>query len=199
MKFDLKESIPLLTTKYVPWKSVVKELLWFLKGETDSNKLDELKIWQGNTTREFLDKRGLLHLKVGDIGPMYGFQWRHYGAEYKGCDADYSGKGIDQLKNVIKLLKTDPCSRRIFMTTVNVVDLESGCLHPCHGLVVQFYVSKKGLCCHMYQRSVDSFLGLTWNILCYAILTHIIAKKVDLEPFELTISTGDTHLYLNHI
>ena len=202
LKFCIEDTIPLLTTKYVPWKSVIKELLWFLRGDTDSNKLEGVKIWQGNTTRDFLDKQGLVHYKEGDIGPMYGFQWRHYGARYEGCDANYQGLGIDQLDNVIHLLKTDPYSRRIFMTTVNVSDLENGCLHPCHGLVVQFYVSNGSpnkLSCHMYQRSVDSFLGLTWNILSYAILTYIIAKKVDMIPHELIISTGDTHLYLDHI
>ena len=200
LKFNIEEDVPLLTTKYVPWKSVIKELLWFLQGNTDANKLEGTKIWQGNTSRDFLDKRGLVHYKEGDIGPMYGFQWRHFGADYRGCDANYEKLGIDQLENVINLLKTDPFSRRILMTTVNVNDLEKGCLHPCHGIVVQFYVTQTNkLSCHMYQRSVDTFLGLTWNIMSYAVLTYIIAKKVDMIPHELIISTGDTHLYVDHI
>lgn len=206
IKFDISDTVPLLTTKYVPWKMVVKELLWFLQGKTDSSilKADGVNIWNGNTTREFLDKRGLSDYEEGDIGPMYGFQWRHFGAEYKGCKADYGSMGIDQLSNVVDLLINDPFSRRILMTTVNVSDLEKGCLHPCHGIVVQFYVDEdedkqKHLSCHMYQRSVDTFLGLTWNIFSYAVLTYIVAKKVGMLPKELTISTGDTHLYLDHI
>jgi thymidylate synthase len=184
---------------------VVHELLWFLQGRTDAKVLQEknVNIWNGNTTREFLEKRGLPY-EEGDIGPMYGFQWRHFGAPYTGCNSDYSGRGIDQLTNVIDLLRSDPYSRRILMTTVNVSDLEKGCLHPCHGIVVQFYVSddstgNKRLSCHMYQRSVDTFLGLTWNIFSYAVLTHIIAAKVDMQPHELIISTGDTHLYVDHV
>lgn len=203
MRFDISNSkVPLLTTKQMPWKSVIKELVWFLRGSTnvDELKAQGVNIWNANSTREFLDNAGLHHLRQGDIGPMYGFQWRHYGAEYKGCDHDYTGQGIDQLANVIDTLKKDPYSRRILMTTVNMLDIEQGCLYPCHGNIVQFYVSpSKTLSCHMYQRSVDSFLGLTWNIFSYAVLTHIIAVKTNLMPSELVISTGDTHLYTNHI
>jgi dihydrofolate reductase/thymidylate synthase len=205
LRFDISKTVPLLTTKQVPWKSAIKELLWFLKGDTDANilKKQNVNIWNGNSSRDFLDKRGLTHYKEGDIGPMYGWQWRHFGCEYQGCDNSYAEKGIDQLKNVIELLKKDPFSRRIIMTTYNVADLEKGCLHPCHGLVVQFYVSvrdsKPYLSCHMYQRSVDSFLGLTWNIFSYAVLTYFIAKIVKMFPNELIISTGDTHLYMDHI
>ena len=162
-------------------------------------KSQGVNIWNANSTREFLDANGLHHLREGDIGPMYGFQWRHYGAEYKGCDHDYMNQGIDQLSNVIKTLKEDPYSRRILMTTVNMSDIDNGCLYPCHGNIVQFYVSNKTISCHMYQRSVDTFLGLTWNILSYAVLTYIIGMKTNLLPGELVISTGDTHLYLNHI
>ena len=203
LRFDLSNSqVPLLTTKQMPWKSVIKELLWFLRGSTnvDELKAQGVNIWNANSTREFLDSVGLHHLRQGDIGPMYGFQWRHYGAEYKGCDHDYTGQGIDQLSNVIKSLKEDPYSRRILMTTVNMSDIDNGCLYPCHGNIIQFYVSSnKTLSCHMYQRSVDSFLGLTWNIFSYAVLTFIIAMKTNLMPSELVISTGDTHLYMNHI
>lgn len=206
IRFDISESVPLLTTKFVPWKMVIKELIWFLQGKTDANVLRSqgVNIWNGNTTREFLDKRGLSSYEEGDIGPMYGFQWRHFGAEYLGSGADYTGKGIDQLQTVMDLLKNDPYSRRILMTTVNVNDLEKGCLHPCHGIVVQFYVNddssgNKHLSCHMYQRSVDTFLGLTWNIFSYAVMTYILAKKLGMKPKELVISTGDTHLYKDHV
>lgn len=205
LRFNISNSVPLLTTKHIPYKSVIKELLWFLKGDTNAFRLKEqgVNIWNANSTREFLDARSLSNYAEGDIGPMYGFQWRHFGATYEGCDADYRNKGIDQLKNVIDLLKNDPFSRRILMTTVNVEDLEKGCLHPCHGIVVQFYVSMhlgvKHLSCHMYQRSVDTFLGLTWNIFSYAVLTYILAKMTDMKPYELIISTGDTHLYKDHL
>lgn len=207
IRFDLSsDALPLLTTKFVPFKMVVKELLWFLKGQTDNNILraQGVYIWDGNTSRDFLDKRGLGAYREGDIGPMYGFNWRHFGATYHGCDGDYTGQGIDQLEQVIHLLKTDPFSRRIAMTTYNVTDLEKGVLHPCHGVFVQFYVDGDGdgikrLSCHMTQRSVDCGCGLPFNIASYAILTHLIALKVDMLPKELVISTGDTHIYINHV
>jgi len=205
IRFNISNSIPLLTTKFVPFKMVVKELLWFLKGQTDNKILQDqgVHIWDGNTTRDFLDKRGLKDYKEGDIGPMYGYILRHCGAEYKGCDKDYTGQGIDQLEEVIKLLKTDPFSRRIAMTTYNVSDLEKGVLHPCHGIYIQFYVEEKNkqkyLSCSMTQRSVDTGCGLPFNIASYAVLTYIIAMKVDMIPNELIISTGDTHIYNNHI
>lgn len=206
MRFDISKTIPLLTTKFIPWKMVIKELLWFLKGSTNSNKLKEqgVNIWNGNSTREFLDNRGLKDYIDGDIGPMYGWQWRHFGSDYTGCNTSYTNDGIDQLAIVMDLLINDPFSRRIIMTTYNVNDLEKGCLHPCHGLVVQFYVEEdinkqKYLSCHMYQRSVDVFLGLTWNIFSYAVLTYILAKKTNMLPKDLIISTGDTHLYNTHL
>jgi dihydrofolate reductase/thymidylate synthase len=205
IRFDISKSIPLLTTKFVPFKMIVKELLWFLKGQTDNKILQDqgVHIWDGNTTREFLDNRGLSNYKVGDIGAMYGFQLRHFGAKYDGFDKDYTGQGIDQLEQVIHLLRTDPYSRRIAMTTYNVADLDKGVLHPCHGIYTQFYVEKDGpilrLSCHMTQRSVDCGCGLPFNIASYAILTHIIAQRVGMVANELIISTGDTHIYNNHL
>jgi dihydrofolate reductase/thymidylate synthase len=204
LRFNISEHLPLLTTKFVSYKSIVKELLWFLRGETDSKTLekDGVKIWKGNSSKEFIDKCGLDY-REGDIGPMYGFQWRHFGTEYKGCDADYSNQGVNQLDEVIKLLKEDPYSRRIMMTTYNVNDRHKGVLYPCHGIIVQFFVDdiegKKHLSCHMYQRSMDSLLGAPYNIASYATLTYMIAMKVDMAPHELVISTGDTHIYKNHI
>jgi len=210
IRFDLSQSFPLLTTKFVPFKMIVKELLWFLKGETDNQILQKqgVHIWDGNSTREFLDKLGLTDYCEGDIGSMYGWQWRHFGAQYRGCHADYTGQGIDQLESVMHSLRTDPFSRRIAMTTYNVADLEKGVLHPCHGIFVQFYVEGASppqtplppkLSCHMTQRSVDCGCGLPFNIASYAILTYIIALKVNMVPGELIISTGDTHIYHNHL
>ncbi len=204
MRFDISESVPILTTKRVGFKLTVEELLWFLRGQTNSKILEEkgIKIWSGNTSREFLDKRGLNNYPVGDIGFMYGAQWRHWGTKYIDCNTDYTGQGIDQLENVINLLKTDPFSRRIMMTDYNPSDSDKGCLVCCHGIVVQFYVEEineiKYLSTHMFQRSGDFFLGIPINILSYSILTYIIALKVDMKPKELIMSFGDAHIYSNH-
>lgn len=203
VRFDIEHEFPLITTKFVGYKSILKELLWFLRGDTDATKLAQegVHIWDKNTSREFLDNMGLTHYKEGDVGPMYGWVWRHVGADYKGCDADYMGKGIDQLENVIKTLKTDPFSRRILMSTYNVSDAEKGCLYPCHGNIVQFNCDerdgKKYLSCHMYQRSCDIFLGFPYNIASYTALIYIIAAKTDMIPKDLIISLGDTHIYNN--
>jgi len=204
LRFDLEDGVPLLTTKYVAWKACIEELLWFLRGDTNAKHLSEkdVKIWDGNTTRDFLDARGLTMLPEGDIGAGYGFQWRHFGAEYATCKDDYSGKGFDQVREVIRLLKEDPYSRRIFMSAWNPAALSKMALPPCH-VSAQFYVEfqngKKYLRCHMYQRSVDCFLGLPFNIFSYSVLTYILAKMCDMVPKELIISTGDTHIYTDHI
>lgn len=205
LRFDISSSIPLLTTKFVPWKLTVKELLWFLQGKTDSKLLESqgVNIWKGNTTREFLDNRGLVDYREGDIGSMYGWIWRHVGAKYEGCDKSYDNQGHDQLAELIHTLKTDPFSRRHLLTTYCPLYNETGCLLPCHGIIVQFYVeqvdNKRHLSCHMYQRSSDTFLGLAINIASYSVLTYIIAKMCDMHPKELIITTGDCHLYKNHL
>jgi dihydrofolate reductase/thymidylate synthase len=200
LRFDISNSLPLITTKFVGYKSIIKELLFFINGKTDTKLLekDGVNIWKGNTTREFLDSRGL-NYQEGDIGPMYGFNWRYWNAEYKGCDQDYTGKGYDQLVNLIKSIKTDPYSRRHLLTTYNPETVESSVLCECHGIAIQFYVENSSLSCHMYQRSVDTFLGFPYNITSYSILTYIIAKLCNLVPKDLIISTGDTHIYNNHI
>lgn len=199
LRFDVSEHLPLLTTKAVPWRLVADELLWFLRGETDANRLKS-RIWDANTSREFLDARGLANYEVGDIGSMYGFVWRHCGAVYRGCGQSYEGEGIDQLEDVVRLLRDDPSSRRIVMTTHDVRALDGGVLHPCHGLVTQFYAdNRRRLSCHMYQRSMDTFLGGPWNIASYTMLLHIIAARAGMVPHELVISTGDTHVYKDHI
>lgn len=207
LRFDLDGRIPLLTTKYVPWKSVIKELLWFLRGQTDAGllKAQGVGIWDGNTTREFLDARGLTHLPAGDIGCGYGFQWRHFGAAYGTCKDTYgAAAGYDQVAAVLHQLRTDPYSRRIYMTAWNAAAIDSMALPPCH-VSAQFYVAvdpvdgTKLLSCHMYQRSVDVFLGLPFNIFSYAALTYLFAAMCDMKPHELIISTGDTHIYSDHL
>ena len=207
LHFDLSGSVPLLTTKQVPWKAVVKELLWFLRGDTDASKLaaEGVRIWDGNSSREFLDGRGLGHLPEGDIGAGYGFQWRHFGGTYQTCKETYDNTiGYDQVAAVLDQLRTDPFSRRIFMSAWNPSALGEMALPPCH-VSAQFYVEEdKGsgrrfLSCHMYQRSVDTFLGLPFNIMSYATLTHIFATLTGMYPKELIISTGDTHIYSDHV
>ena len=205
MRFDISEHVPLLTTKQMPWKHCVKELLWFLRGETDVSILQEqgVKIWNGNSSREFLDARSLHELEEGDIGPGYGFQWRHFGAPYRGAKASYTGQGIDQIQQVLDMLRNDPFSRRIFFTAWNAADIDCMALPPCH-LSTQFYVEQdadgvRHLSCHMYQRSVDMFLGEPWNIFSYTCLTYLFAKLTGMQPKELIISTGDTHIYQNHL
>ncbi len=206
LRFDISGSIPLLTTKYVPWKAVVKELLWFLRGDTDASKLaaDGVRIWDGNTSRAFLDGRGLAHLPEGDIGAGYGFQWRHFGGAYQTCKETYDNTiGYDQVAAVLDQLRTDPFSRRIFMSAWNPAALKDMALPPCH-VSAQFYVDedergRRFLSCHMYQRSVDTFLGLPFNIMSYATLTHILSTLTDMHPKELIISTGDTHIYNDHV
>ena len=202
MKFNLRESFPLLTTKKVYWKGVVEELLWFISGSTDSNKLKEkgVKIWEGNSSREFLDRRGLTHYDQGDIGAGYGFQWRHFGAKYTNMYDSYEGQGIDQLKDVIYKIKNTPDDRRIIMSAWNPADIDKMALPPCH-IFVQFWVdtNKKELHSQMYQRSCDVGLGVPFNIASYALLTCIIAKLCDLTPGDFHYCMGDTHIYKNHI
>lgn len=204
LRFDISDSIPLLTTKFVPWKACVKEMLWFLKGQTDATILKEqgVHIWDGNTSRDFLDSRGLNDLPEGDVGATYGFQWRHFGADYKTCRDDYDNVGFDQISYIINELKTNPYSRRIFMSAWNPAAIERMALPPCH-VTAQFYVDEDGgakhLSCHMMMRSTDVCLGLPFNIFSYASLTYLIAKLVNMVPKELIITMGDTHVYLDHV
>ncbi|PKY14102.1 thymidylate synthase [Rhizophagus irregularis] len=200
--FSLRDNIlPLLTTKRVFTRAIIEELLWFIKGNTNSKHLTEkgIHIWDGNGSREYLDKIGLSHRKEGDLGPVYGFQWRHFGAEYIDCDTDYTGKGVDQLQEVIDIIKNTPNDRRIILSAWNPADLKKMALPPCH-MFCQFYVSNtKRLSCLLYQRSCDVGLGVPFNIASYAILTHMIAHVTGCSPGEFIHTMGDTHIYNDHI
>lgn len=201
MRFDLRNDIfPLLTTKRVFWRAVLEELLWFIKGSTNAKELQDknIHIWDGNSTREFLDKMGFHDREEGDLGPVYGFQWRHYGAEYKTCHDDYTGQGIDQLNEVINRIRNNPNDRRIIMSAWNVVDIPKMALPPCH-CFVQFYVADGELSCQLYQRSADMGLGVPFNIASYALLTYMIAHVTGLKPGDFVHTLGDAHVYLNHI
>lgn len=200
MRFNLRNSFPLLTTKRVFWRAVVEELLWFIKGSTNAKLLQEkgIHIWDGNSSREFLDKCGFTEREEGDLGPIYGFQWRHFGAKYRDCNYDYTDEGVDQLKQIIQTLKTNPNDRRMIMSAWNPVDTAQMALPPCHCLV-QFYVSNNELSCQLYQRSADMGLGVPFNIASYALLTYIIAHITDFKPGDFIHTTGDTHIYINHI
>jgi len=201
MRFSLRDDqFPLLTTKRVLWRAVAEELLWFISGNTNAAYLKEkgIKIWDGNGSREYLDKIGLTHREEGDLGPVYGYQWRHFGAKYVDMHTDYTGKGIDQLQIVIDTIKKDPNSRRIIMSAWNPSDLNEMALPPCH-MFCQFYVANGELSCQMYQRSADMGLGVPFNIASYALLTRLIATVCGLKPGEFIHSIGDAHIYNNHV
>jgi thymidylate synthase len=204
MRFSLENnSIPLITTKKVAWKTCLRELLWFIKGSTNNKLLKEqnVHIWDANGSREFLDSRGLQNNNEDDLGPIYGFQWRHFNADYVSCDTDYSNKGIDQLKEVINTLK-DPLlrnSRRMIISAWNPCQLNSMALPPCH-IMMQFNVTNNNkLSCSMYQRSNDEACGTCFNIASYSFLTHLLAIHCDLEPYEFIYYKGNCHIYEEHI
>ena len=204
MHFDLSENtIPVLTTKKVAFKTCLKELLWFINGHTDNKLLKEqnVKIWNANASREFLDSRGLHNNKEDDLGPVYGHQWRHFNAPYLGCNEDYSNKGVDQLNSIISSLN-DPnnkYSRRLIMSAWNPCQLSDMVLPPCH-VLYQFKVDtkKKTLSCILYQRSADIALGVPFNIASASLLTHVIAFLSNLKVGILTHFIGDGHIYEEH-
>ncbi|OAF69754.1 hypothetical protein A3Q56_02493 [Intoshia linei] len=200
-RYDLSNGvIPVLTTKRVFWRGVVEELLWIIAGCTNSNVLTNrnVKIWDQNGSREFLDNLGFKDRKTGDLGPVYGFQWRHFGAKYKTCDDNYDKQGVDQLANVIHLIKNDPDSRRIVLSSWNAMDLPDMALPPCHCLC-QFYVCNNKLSCQLYQRSADMGLGVPFNIASYSLLTFMLAHITNTEPGEFIHTIGDAHVYVNHV
>ena len=201
MRFSLREGFPLLTTKRVFWKAVCEELLWFIRGDTDARHLSEkgVRIWDANSSRAFLDSMGFLDREEGDLGPIYGFQWRHWGAEYGTAKDDYQGKGVDQLRQVIELIKTEPSSRRIILSAWNPTAIPKMALPPCH-VMAQFYVSgSKELSCQLYQRSADLGLGVPFNIASYSLLTHMIAQVCGLAVGDFVHVLGDAHVYANHV
>ena len=204
MRFSLENnSIPLITTKKVAWKTCLRELLWFIKGHTNNKLLKEqnVHIWDANSNRAFLDSRGLQNYDEDDLGPIYGFQWRHFNANYVSCNTDYSNKGIDQLTEVINTLK-DPLlrnSRRMIISAWNPCQLDKMALPPCH-IMMQFNVTNNNkLSCSMYQRSNDEACGTCFNIASYSFLTHLLAFHCDLEPYEFIYYKGNCHIYEEHI
>ena len=196
-----KPIMPLMTTKRLAWKSCLKELLWFMRGETDNNilKSQGVKIWNDNASREFLDSRGLTRMKENDLGPVYGHQWRHFNAPYYTSKYNYGGMGVDQLSRVVKDLKNDKYSRRIIMSAWNPCQLNEMALPPCHVLSQFHVVGEDKLICTLYQRSADVGLGLPFNIASYSFLTHILAHHCGVKASELIHFVGNAHIYEEHI
>lgn len=180
MRFDLKEGFPVITTKKLHLRSIIHELLWFLKGDTNIKYLQDnsVRIWN-----EWADEHG-------DLGPVYGKQWR----SWEGAN----GKTVDQISEVINQIKNNPDSRRLIVNAWNVAEIDDMALAPCHCLF-QFYVNDGKLSCQLYQRSADIFLGVPFNIASYALLTMMVAQVTDLEPGEFVHTLGDAHIYLNHL
>lgn len=191
LEHDLSEGFPLLTTKKIYFHGVIEELAWFLRGSTNVEELQEknVHIWDKNA--EAYDKKHGI-----DCGAIYGFLWRHFGAQYKDCHTDYTGQGIDQVSSVIREIQNDPNSRRHIICAWN--PSAPACLPPCH-VLYQFYVQDNVLCVQMYQRSADLFLGVPFNIASTALLTHLIAHECDLEVGIMRIILGDAHIYQAHI
>ena len=178
MRINLLEGFPLVTTKQIHIKSVIHELLWFLKGDTNIKYLNDhnVTIWN-----EWADNQG-------NLGPIYGYQWRHW--KHK--------NGLDQITNLIHEIKTNPDSRRLIISAWNVNDLADMALYPCH-VLMQFYVENRKLSCQLYQRSADLFLGVPFNIASYSLLIHMIAHVCDLQPYEFIHTFGNAHIYMNHL
>ena len=216
MRFSLADgTMPILTTKKTAWKTCLKELLWFIRGETDNKLLqaEGVHIWDGNASRDFMESRGLGHYPEGIMGPIYGYQWRNFNADYtldgsnnnKGLqsskDLPSSPKSLDQLQNIIDQLK-DPAqrtSRRLIMTAWNPCQLDQMAIPPCH-ILCQFNVhGGNKLSCAMYQRSGDVGLGVPFNIASYSFLTHLLAKHCDLEAHEFVYFLGNAHIYDDHL
>lgn len=205
ISFDVSNYFPLLTTKKVFFRGVAEELLWFLRGETDSKILSDkgVNIWKGNTSREYLDSLGFIDREVGDIGPGYGHQWRHWNAHYVGCQNDYSNCGIDQINNCIENIKYEIThkihNRRNLLISWNPEQVNQASLPPCH-VFVQFYTNYEtnSVSLHMYQRSADLFLGVPFNIASYSLLLYLVCKSTNTKPEKLVISFGDVHIYKNH-
>ena len=203
MHFSLEENnVPFLTSKKLAWKTCLKELLWFISGNTNNKTLKEqnVHIWDANGSRDFLDSRNLVNREEDDLGPIYGFQWRHFNAEYDNANTNYDKKGIDQLQEIIDNLKNEKTrySRRLILTAWNPCQLNEMALPPCH-ILCQFNVINNKLSCALYQRSGDVGLGVPFNIASYSLLTHLIAHHCNLEVGEFIYYLGNSHIYEEHI
>jgi thymidylate synthase len=196
LRVDLREGFPLVTTKKVHLKSIIHELLWFVRGETHVTQLQEVgvSIWDEWATAEQTARFGR---KEGDLGPVYGHQWRNFGATERE-DGSYERDGFDQLTHVLDQIRDNPNSRRLIISGWNPSEAERVALPPCHTLF-QFYVSDGRLSCQLYQRSADVFLGVPFNIASYALLTMMVASVSGLEPGDFVHTFGDVHLYSNHV
>ena len=195
LRFNLADGFPLLTTKKVHFKSIVYELFWFLSGSThvDYLQANGVRIWNEWATAE---QTARFNRPAGDLGPVYGHQWRNYGASQRE-DGSYNNDGVDQITQVIEQIKTNPNSRRLIVSGWNPQEADQVALPPCHTLF-QFFVADNKLSCQLYQRSADLFLGVPFNIASYALLTHIVAQVCGLEVGEFIWTGGDCHIYQNH-
>ena len=196
MRFDLRAGFPLLTTKKLHLKSIIHELIWFLSGDTDVGTLQGagVRIWNEWATAEQTARFGR---RPGDLGPVYGHQWRNFGATPK-PDGTYATDGVDQIRRAVALIRGEPHSRRILVTGWNPREADQVALPPCHTLF-QLYVQDGELSCQLYQRSADVFLGVPFNIASYALLTLMMAQVTDLRPGDFVHTFGDAHLYRNHV
>jgi thymidylate synthase len=196
MRFDLRKGFPLITTKKVHLRSIIVELLWFLSGDTSASTLQKqnVRIWNEWATAEQTARFGR---QEGDLGPVYGHQWRNFGAT-KTADGTYANDGVDQIKNVLRQLRETPHSRRIIVSGWNPKEAEEVALPPCHTMF-QFHVAEGRLSCQLYQRSADVFLGVPFNIASYALLTMMLAQATGLVAHEFVHTFGDAHLYKNHL
>jgi len=195
LRFNLADGFPLLTTKKVHFKSIVYELFWFLSGSThvDYLQANGVRIWNEWSTAE---QTARFNRPAGDLGPVYGHQWRNYGASQRE-DGSYNNDGVDQITQVIEQIKTNPNSRRLIVSGWNPGEADQVALPPCHTLF-QFFVADNKLSCQLYQRSADLFLGVPFNIASYALLTHMVAQVCGLEVGEFIWTGGDCHIYQNH-
>ena len=200
MTYDISENFPLLTTKRTFLRVIIEELLWFLRGSTNNKELRDknVHIWDGNMSREYLDRIGLKNRAVDDGGPIYGFNFRHFGAEYKDCHTDYTGQGYDQVAEVLRMIKEEPDSRRILINLWNPCTLRDMVLPPCH-FCYHFRVYGDRLSCAMVQRSGDMGLGVPFNIASATLMTYIFAHLTGKKPWRLVHTIHDSHVYLNHV
>lgn len=206
-RYDLSKGFPAVTTKKLAWRAVVSELLWFIEGSGDEKRLREIlhdsrasekaTIWTANAAADYWQESGWPQYE-GDLGRIYGVQWRDWQSPIGGEDDGYAVKRVDQLRNLIEGIKKDPYGRRHILTAWNPGELDRMALPPCH-CFAQFYVANGKLSCQMYQRSCDLFLGIPFNIASYALFTHMIAQCCDLEVGEFIHTLGDAHIYSNHV